>query len=188
MFARTKRLFLRPPWPEDAEALHAAIGCEEVVRNLGTAPWPYSLDDAQAKIVRDAATPEHEASFHIFLRTHGKPELVGGVGFGRWNDRVQYPEIGYWIAREHWGKGIAYEAGSAVLEIAFLGIGYAVIGAGHYIDNPVSGHVLAKLGFEPTGEVLPYPCRARGCDVDSVEYRLTRSRWLANSRLCREAA
>ena len=188
MFARTKRLFLRPAWGEDAKALASAMGHEEIVRNLGTAPWPYGLADAEAKIVRDAATPPHEASCLIFLRTEDRPELVGGVGFGRWNDRVRFPELGYWVAKPHWGKGIAVEAATAVLEAAFLGIGYPVIGAGHYVDNPNSGKVLTRLGFEPTGEILPYPCKARGCDVDSVEYVLTRERWLQLSGAYREAA
>lgn len=188
MFARTKRLFLRPAWPEDAEALLAGMGHKEIVDNLGTAPWPFGIEDARARIARDKDTPAHEASCLVFLRTGGDPELVGGIGFGRWNDRVPYPELGYWITRSHWGIGIAYEAGYAALEMAFLGVGYPVIAAGHYVDNPASGRVLTKLGFEPTGEILPYPCVARGCDVDSVEYALTRTRWLEVSGVYREAA
>ena len=46
MFARTKRLTLRPGWPEDAPAVARAIGHEEVVRMLAKAPWPYRLADA----------------------------------------------------------------------------------------------------------------------------------------------
>jgi RimJ/RimL family protein N-acetyltransferase len=110
MFARTNRLFLRPPWPEDATALAAMLGHEDIVRNLGTAPWPFGLDEARARIERDAKTVPHEASCLIFLRTGAEPELVGSIGFGRWNDRVKYPELGYTVAKDHWGRGIATEA------------------------------------------------------------------------------
>ena len=48
MFARTKRLTLRPGWPEDAPALARAIGHESVIAKLARAPWPYTLDDAEA--------------------------------------------------------------------------------------------------------------------------------------------
>ena len=48
MFARTKRLLLRPGWAEDAPALAAAIADEKIVRNLATAPWPYRMRDAEA--------------------------------------------------------------------------------------------------------------------------------------------
>lgn len=188
MFARTKRLFLRPAWPEDAEALVAAIADEAIIRNLATAPWPYGIGDAREKIARDAETPAHEANCLVFLRTAGAPELVGSVGFGRWNEKIAIPEIGYWVARKHWGKGIAVEAAEAVLEAAFLGVGSDMLGAGHFIDNPASGKVLRKLGFVPTGEIIPYPCRARGCEIDSVEYRLSRERWLDRVGMYREAA
>ncbi|MBB4631685.1 GNAT family N-acetyltransferase [Sphingosinicella soli] len=188
MFARTKRLFLRPAWPEDAKALSAAIADEAIVRNLATAPWPYGINDARQKIARDAEAPAREASCLVFLRTNGAAELVGGVGFGRWNDSINIPEIGYWIARRHWGKGIAFEAAEAVIAAAFLSAGNTMLGAGHFIDNPASGKVLRKLGFLPTGEIIPYPCLARGCEIDSVEYRLSRDRWLDRIGMYREAA
>ena len=40
MFIRSKRLFLRPGWPEDWTELYTAINDEGVVRNLASAPWP----------------------------------------------------------------------------------------------------------------------------------------------------
>lgn len=188
MFARTRRLFLRPAWPEDAGALAAAIADEAIVRNLATAPWPYGIDDAREKIAKDAEAPLNEASCLIFLRTDGATQLVGSVGFGRWHDKITIPEIGYWVARSHWGKGIAVEAAEAVVEAAFLGAGNEMLGAGHFIDNPASGKVLRKLGFEPTGEIVPHYCRARDCEIDSVEYRLSRERWLDRVGMYREAA
>ena len=45
MFARTKRLVLRPGWAEDAQALADAIGHEDVLRNLLRAPMPYDTRD-----------------------------------------------------------------------------------------------------------------------------------------------
>ena len=48
MFARTKRLTLRPGWPEDAPALSQAIGHECVATRLARVPWPYALGDAQS--------------------------------------------------------------------------------------------------------------------------------------------
>src|SRR3546814_3093880 len=59
MFARTKRLTLRPGWPEDAPALSRAIGHETVVAKLARAPWPYALEDAETFLAlpRGAAQP-----------------------------------------------------------------------------------------------------------------------------------
>ena len=149
MFARTERLLLRPGWAEDAPALYRAIADEGVIRNLASPPWPYRLEDAEAflRTERDPALP----GFLIFRRTGGETELVGSMGFGRRPDGRT--EFGYWIARAHWGKGYATEAGRAALAAARDSFRLATVQAGHFLDNPASGRVLEKLGFRPTGEV-----------------------------------
>jgi len=157
MFARTERLLLRPGWAEDAPALHAAIAEEAIVRNLASAPWPYSLDDARAFLAT-----EHDpasASLLVFRRTDGAPQLIGAAGLGRLPDGET--ELGYWIARSSWGLGYATEAARAVVEIA-RSLRLPKLHAGHFIDNPASGRVLGKLGFRPTGAVLPRFSAGRG--------------------------
>ena len=77
MFARTKRLVLRPGWAEDAQALADAIGHEDVLRNLLRAPMPYETRDAEEFLNRgsDARLPD----FLAFARTGAAPRLVGGA-------------------------------------------------------------------------------------------------------------
>lgn len=158
MFARTDRLLLRPGWPEDAPALLEGIRDEGIVRNLASAPWPYALEDAEA-FLRTERLPG-EPCFLIFRRTDGAPQLVGTVGFGRRPSGET--EFGYWIARAHWGRGYATEAGKAAIDLARHGLGIRRLGAGHFLDNPASGRVLEKLGFKPTGIVAPRYSAGRG--------------------------
>ena len=158
MFARTERLLLRPGWIEDAPALFRAICDEGIVRNLAHAPWPYSFSDAETFLARDRSASE-PASL-IFLRTETSPELIGGVGLARKPDGRA--ELGYWLARAHWGKGYATEAGRAMLAAARLGLRLRRIEAGHFLDNPASGRVLEKLGFRPTGAIVPRYSAGRG--------------------------
>jgi RimJ/RimL family protein N-acetyltransferase len=145
MFARTERLLLRPSWPEDASELHAAIADEGIVRNLASAPWPYTVEEA----VRFATMDHNEIypAFLLMLRTDNAPRLIGACGLGQHNGAT---ELGYWIARPFWGLGFASEAGRAVLGIA-KAIGHNRVVAGHFTDNPASGNVLRKLGFRNTG-------------------------------------
>lgn len=173
MFARTERLLLRPGWAEDAPALARAIGDEAIVRNLATAPWPYRLDDARAFLAAERG-PEN-ASFLIFRRTLGAPQLVGGVGIGP--DPAGHIELGYWIARDHWGLGYASEAARAVIRIARDGLRLQRLRAGHFLDNPASGRVLRKLGFRPTGAIAnrfslgrgeAAPCRLMELDLSAA--------------------
>ena len=168
MFARTERLLLRPGWAEDAPALARAIADEQVVRNLATAPWPYVLEDAEAFLAapRDPAMP----TFLITERTDGDPRIVGSCGLGRRPSGAV--EMGYWIARQHWGQGFATEACWALIDIART-LKLPRIEASHFVDNPASGRVLEKLGFVPTGmSAARYSC-ARGGEAIASIYRLS---------------
>ena len=158
MFARTERLLLRPGWIEDAPALHEAIRDEGIVRNLASAPWPYTLADAKAFLATERKPCE--ANMLVFRRTLGAPQLIGSVGLGRRPDGEV--EFGYWIARPAGGLGDASEAGRAALALARDGLRIRRIGAGHFLDNPASGRVLEKLGFRPTGIVTQRYSAGRG--------------------------
>lgn len=165
MFARTERLLLRPAWREDAPALAAAIADYAVVSKLARAPWPYDLADAEEFLSREQGPLPNAL---IFARTRGAPRLVGGIGLDQTDAGV---ELGYWIARAYWGLGFATEAGRAIVEMADDSLRLPHLIAGHFIDNPASGHVLRKLGFEPTGCVTMRPCRARNSVESCIEYR-----------------
>ncbi len=160
MFTRTARLLLRPGWAEDARALAAAIGEEPIVRNLATAPWPYSLRDAEAFLARprDPVLP----SLLVFARTDGDPLLVGGCGLGAKPSGAV--ELGYWIARPFWGRGYASEAATAVIDIARTLRLPRLVGS-YFLDNPASGRILEKLGFEPTGVIAPRLSCGRGAEA-----------------------
>lgn len=167
MFARTDRLLLRPGFPEDAQALAVAIADETIVRNLASAPWPYAIRDAEAFLAapRDPVLP----SLLIFERTAGAPLLVGACGLGRRPSGAV--ELGYWVARAHWGRGLATEAALALIDIA-RALRLPALEGSHFLDNPASGRVLEKLGFQPTGIVAPRWSCARGTDCPSRMLRL----------------
>lgn len=168
MFARTPRLLLRPAWAEDAPALAHAIGDERIVCNLASAPWPYTRADAEAMIARERRL--EEPWFLIARRTAGAPETIGTIGIGRGPDGCL--ELGYWIARIHWGRGYATEAGQAVIDIARRGLRMASLSAGHFLDNPASGRVLEKLGFAPTGVIEHCFSKGRDAEVPCKRYHI----------------
>ena len=167
MFIRSDRLFLRPIWPEDWQDLLAGIGNEAVVRNLARVPWPYTPDDA-----RDfAGLPQDPRCPHFLItRPQGADgvEAIGVIGLAQEAGEVA---LGYWLASHHWGRGYATEAGRAVLSLART-LGHRRITARHFLDNPASARVLAKLGFCPSGGVVAAQCLARDAMVPAQEHVL----------------
>ena len=167
MFARTPRLLLRPGFPEDAPALAGAIADKAIAMNLAVVPWPYTMRDAEAFLAkpRDPVLP----SLLIFERGTGEPQLVGACGLGRRPSGSV--ELGYWIAKSHWGRGYATEACVALVDIARM-LGLPSLEGSHFIDNPASARVLEKLGFEPLGIIAPRMSCARGEEVPARLMRL----------------
>ena len=172
VFHRSRRLLLRPVWPEDWQGVLEGIADEGVVRNLASAPWPYHESDA-----RDFTARPTEPQFPRFLITRAcDAQVVGCIGIDRNDAFADSVELGYWIARPHWGQGFATEAGLAVLAIART-LGHGRVVAMHFLDNPASGRVLEKLGFAPTGATsLRHSC-ARGQKAMAREFALDFSHW-----------
>lgn len=171
MFHRSERLLLRPVWPEDWKGVLSGIADEGVVRNLASAPWPYEEQDARAftRLPIDPLYPR-------FIITRACDAVViGCIGIDPVpdgdNEGGGAIEIGYWIARDHWGCGYASEAGRAVLTIART-LGYERVLGSHFLDNPASGRVLEKLGFEATGNVIERHSCGRGEKAPTAEYSL----------------
>ncbi|MFM2099570.1 MAG: hypothetical protein RLZZ366_1109 [Pseudomonadota bacterium] len=165
MFARTPRLLLRPGWIEDAPALAENIAHESVAFKLARLPWPYTVSHAEQFLGLERRASD--ANFLILARTHGEPRLIGGIGL---HDQDGETEIGYWLAPAYWGLGFATEAGRAVMDIARDSLRLRRLVSGHFVDNPASGNVLRKLGFRPTGRIVPRFNVARGQEVPCVLY------------------
>lgn len=167
MFHRTERLLLRPAWPEDWEMILWGIGDERIVRNLARAPWPYRAEHA-----RDFAARRQDPRFPAFLLTLPESQgsrLIGCAGLAEMPDGGC--ELGYWIARPHWGQGYATEGAAGVLEVARL-LRHRRIEGRHFLDNAASGKVLRKLGFVPTGQAGLVASRGRGEPSPSLLYTL----------------
>lgn len=163
MFARTRRLTLRPSWPEEAETLAAAIAHEEVATKLARLPWPYTVGDAEAFL----AVPRGPADARFFILSHegAYPRLIGGIGLNTIGRGAA--ELGYWLTPSAWGRGYATEAGRAVIDMARHALPLRRLEARHHLDNPGSRRVLEKLGFREVRREPLYSL-ARGHDVESA--------------------
>ncbi len=138
----TERLVLRKFAEDDLEALFAILADEEVNRFL---PWwpARTLEDARRFYEERYAAVYREPqgyAYAICLKRDNVP--VGYVGV----DAAGAHDFGYGVRKELWGKGIATEAGRAVLD-AVRADGLPFVTATHDRKNPGSGRVMQKLGM-----------------------------------------
>jgi RimJ/RimL family protein N-acetyltransferase len=177
VFHRSPRLLLRPIWPEDWQGVLEGIADQQVVRHLASAPWPYGEDNARA-FVADAPAPMFP---RCLITRADSGVVVGCIGIDPVAGAPETAELGYWIAKRHWGMGYATEAGRAMIAMART-LGHARLQAAHFSDNPASGRVLAKLGFVSTGLASQRFSCGRGESALALEYALELAEWSAQQR------
>lgn len=162
----TKRLTLRPPLEVDAEALYRHFQNQNVTRNLGRPPHPYTLEHAVEFVEKFAERTDH-CTFTIH-----RERLIGGIGVDS-REGEEIPSLGYWLAEPWWGKGYISEAARAVIAYAFRRFDCDRIAADAIDDNPGSLRVLEKLGFRVVGAGTLFQA-VRDCEVATVKTELTR--------------
>ncbi|MBV8978787.1 MAG: GNAT family N-acetyltransferase [Alphaproteobacteria bacterium] len=140
---KSDRLLLRPPEVRDVGDIVQGLEWD-VVSNLARAPWPYEPQHAHEFLQRQEEGRAHCTDFAFAVTEKGADSLIGMCGVHR---REQGFELGYWLAKPHWGRGYATEAAAEVLGFAFRNLRAGVVEAGWFHDNPASGRVLSKLGF-----------------------------------------
>ena len=99
--------------------------------------------------------------------------VVGGIGF-RVIDQV--PDLGFWLARSHWGRGLMSQAARLALEWLFEVTDHDNVSAGFFEGNAASWRVQEKLGFEIAGQSSVH-CLAQGRDLPHIDTLLTRRRF-----------
>jgi [ribosomal protein S5]-alanine N-acetyltransferase len=132
-------------------------------------PHPYTLADAEAW-VRQVRVAEPETQFAIEVRG----EAAGGIGLFLQEDVSRYSaEIGYWLGREHWGRGLMTAAVHGFTDYAFANFELCRIYANVFAWNPASCRVLERAGYQLEGRMR---CAAvkDGRVVDSLLYAAVR--------------
>ena len=155
----------------DAARVSLLAGDFDVASMTGTIPHPYSEEMAVDWI---ESLQEGEEGVALAVDLGG--DLIGCVGYRA--TEKDHAEMGYWIGKPYWGRGYATEAAWALILYAFEKEVFDYLTVGHFKENPASARVIAKLGFEPSGEMLR-DCAARNNKARCLTYRLTRERALA---------
>ncbi len=162
---RTERLVLRAFAQSDADAFQALAGDFEVARMTSDIPHPLTLEQARQWL--------QPASGEVRLAISEHAQLAGGVGYFRRPGGAA--ELGFWLGRQFWGRGIATEAVTALVRYGFGPGGQSAMSSSHFIDNPASGRVLEKCGFEAAGTGRIWSV-ARGVEVQARFVWLSRAR------------
>ena len=149
---RGPRLDLRPFTADDAAAAHRVYGDPEVMRFVGDGDPASPERSAQMLADYAAHHARHGFAFWAVIE-RASGELVGDAGLEVTDQGI---ELGYTLARDRWGRGLATEAGRLCLEAADGPLGLRRLVGLADLANPASAAVLARLGFADDGIVDAY--------------------------------
>jgi len=144
----TERLRLRPPAPEDVQAIFDCYASDaEVTRYLG---WPRhsSVQDTKAFVGFSLAEWARWSVGPLLVFDRDSGALLGGSGLVM--ETLDRAATGYVFARDAWGKGYATESLRAMIALAAefkISRLYALC----HVDHTASSRVLEKCGFQREG-------------------------------------
>lgn len=134
----------------DAKDLATALSNRKILDNLRDGlPYPYTEQDGKDFIVAMLAADEN-STFAFAITLDGK--VIGSIGaFRQENIHKHTAELGYYIAEDHWGKGIMTEAVKQLCDYVFSHTDMIRIYAEPFAYNIGSQRVLEKAGFQYEG-------------------------------------
>ncbi|MFC5703245.1 GNAT family N-acetyltransferase [Cohnella faecalis] len=145
----TGRLRLSILTLNDSAAVYKHFSDENVTRFMDIDPCK---DIQEAKEIIQYHIDDTGSRWGIFSKVDS--QFVGTCGFHCWVQGEQpRAEIGFDLAKEHWGKGLMQEALHPVIEVGFNQMGLEIIEATVEQGNDRSINLLRKLKFEKETEL-----------------------------------
>jgi len=166
----TRRLHLRLLRDSDLPALSEMFADPEVMRFglHGTLTPEQTVDWLRDH--RERFDPDGPWGFRALI-VKDTGEYAGHAGLlNQTVEGVDYPEVGYWLHRAHWGKGYATEAARAFRDHAFEVRGFDHVVSLILPANLPSQAVAVRNGME-------FEAEARWRDRDIFRFGIRREVW-----------
>lgn len=136
----------------DKPALTQHLNDRDIYERTLRIPFPYTdaaADEWLALVVK--ITQQQGRPVHFAIRS-ADDALIGGCGFDGFQvGKSHRAEVGYWLAKPFWGRGIMTAVVQQVCRHAFDEFELVKITAHVFAHNPASARVLEKCGFQEEG-------------------------------------
>lgn len=171
-----RNVVLRKPALSDADSITEHIKDKAVLKWLLVPPYPYRKKDAMEFIRSRQNERRTRKSYTFGISLKGEKDIIGIIDLSDidWHDRKA--EIGYWIGKRFWGKGLMTEAINLTARFGFSELKLNKIYARVFEGNIASMKALEKNNFRHEGilrkEVIKY-----GRWIDEYYYGLLKSEY-----------
>ena len=149
----TDRLVLRATSPDDVEGVFA-MESDPVAMRYWSRPPMQDIAEARASVERAMTFFRERVGLRWSITRAGEDRLIGHVSVFDFHEPSDRADIGYGLARPHWGQGFMHEALIAVVDYAFGPMGLRRLEADVHPGNLASLRAVERLGFMREGLLL----------------------------------
>jgi RimJ/RimL family protein N-acetyltransferase len=174
----TRRLILRRPRAQDAEAIFRRYAADPVVTKYLAWPRHESVEDTRKFLAFSEAEWGTWPAGPYLIESRCEGKLLGSTGLAFESTTVA--STGYILAQDSWGLGYATEALTAITEVA-RGLRLERLYALCHPEHARSARVLEKCGFQREDRLrdfFEFPNLRPGVLQDCLRYR-----WIGPGRV-----
>ncbi|SYZ74150.1 putative Uncharacterized N-acetyltransferase p20 [Candidatus Zixiibacteriota bacterium] len=144
------RIILRPPVPSDTAIMNAHVQVREISRYTFISRLS-TLESTREFIRNTRKWWRSGRQQHFGIIWKESKDLIGMIGLSGIDHKNCNAELGYWLAKEYWGRGITPEAIRLILDYSFRTLKLVRVYAHVMHPNEASIRVLEKIGFKREG-------------------------------------
>ncbi len=174
----TPRLRMRQ-WRDADREPFAALNADPAVMEFFAGVESRESSDASIEAWQSQLAARGWSNWALELRASG--EFLGFTGLSVPRRVLPFSpcvEVGWRLARRHWGQGYATEAARAALEVGFARLALPEIVSFTAVGNRRSRAVMERIGLRDTHRDFDYPAFPDGHPLRRhCLYRLTREEW-----------
>lgn len=166
----TDRLILRPFREDDAQDVFDGWESDSDVAKYIFWTSHNDIEKTKEWIAFEITQIEKDDWYRFALVLKETGTLIG-TALIYFEEEVSGWEIGYNLGKKHWGSGYTTEAVKRIIDFAVETLGITEFVGRYAKENPASGNVMKKLGFEYEKDI-PYECNDGAVKREGIQCRL----------------
>jgi len=137
----------------DAEFIAKNAKDEDIIKYTFVIALPFDLETAKKFIKKANKEIKDKTAYEFGIELNHTRELIGTINLLNISQKNKNAEIGFWIAKEYWGKGLSDQALNLMLEFGFNNLGLKKIQARVLDKNIPAQKLLERIGFKLEGRL-----------------------------------
>lgn len=169
-------LLLRMLEPADAQEMFNVVDASrEHLRPW--LPWVDATTRAEhtLQFIQQSRTQQHNQEA-MALGIIYQRRIIGGMGMHNWDHTLKKAQLGYWLSKEHEGKGIIQRCLAGFIDFLFNKAGLNKVEIHFMVNNLRSATVAEKMGFKVEG-IIRQSYLLNGAYHDIVITGLLKKEW-----------